>query len=66
MTIGISIRDLLYIGINIKHFIKQMNQHKNNMIVDNLNFIDNQSFSFIKDNIKAAAYLYYLKNSNIY
>ena len=66
VTIGISLLDLLYINVNINEFIKSLNKNGNNIICNDLNFIDKNSFSLIKDNIKAAAYLNYLKNSNIY
>ena len=64
-TIGISLNDLSYIGINTKLFINELST-SNNILCDNLNFIDNESFLLIKDNIKIAAYLNYLKNSDIY
>lgn len=66
ITLGISLKDLFYIGINIKSFIKSLNINNNNIICDNLNFIDTESLPLIKDNIKVAAYLNYLKNSDIY
>ena len=66
ITIGVSLTDLRYIGINTKDFIQMLNANQNNLLVDNLNFIDQESFVLLKDNVKSAAYLYYLKNSDIY
>lgn len=66
ITLGISLKDLYYIGINIKDFIDNLNTNKNNIICENINFIDEESFFFIKDNIKSVAYLNYLKNNDIY
>lgn len=66
LTIGVSLTDLRYIGMNIKEFIQMLNINQNNLIVDNLNFISQESFILLKDNVKSAAYLYYLKNSDIY
>lgn len=66
VTIGISLNDLSYIGININDFIKSLNRNNNNVIYNNLKFIDENSLWLIKENIKAAAYLNYLKNSDIY
>lgn len=66
ITIGISLADISYIGMNTTLFIKSLNKNDNNIICDNLSFIDNESFYLIRDNIKVVAYLYYLKNSDIY
>ena len=66
VTIGLSLVDLKYVGIKIKSFISMMNIEGNNYIVNNLNFLSQESFALIKDNVKVAAYLYYLKNSTIY
>jgi hypothetical protein len=66
MTIGLSLTDLKYVGIKIKSFISMLNIDGNNAIINNLDFITEQSLTLIKDNIKVAAYLYYLKNSSIY
>lgn len=66
ITIGISLKDLSYIGINIKDFIKSLNKNNNNVIFDNLNFIDDKSFNIVRDNVKISAYLYYLKHHDIY
>lgn len=65
ITIGISLRDLFYIGINIKNFIIDLNKN-NNIIINNIDFIDNDALFLIKDNTKSIAYLNYLKNSDIY
>lgn len=66
MTLGVSLKDIEYIGINVKEFIKVLNKNDNNIVTDNLNFISEEAFQLIKDNIKIAPYLYYLKNSDIY
>jgi hypothetical protein len=66
MTIGVSLIDLSYIGINVKNFLESFNENCNNIITDNLNYIDSESFILIKDNTKVVAYLNYLKNSDIY
>jgi hypothetical protein len=66
ITLGISLRDLFYVGVDAKSFVKLLNVNGNNIITDNLNFLDNQSLGLLKDNIKVAAYLNYLKNSDIY
>lgn len=66
ITLGISLLDLRYVGIDILKFINLLNTFNNNSIVDNLNFISQESLILIKDNIKAVAYLNYLKNSDIY
>lgn len=66
LTLGISLQDLRYAQIDISDFISSLNQHNNNIIIDNLNFITGESLSLIKDNVKAIAYLNYLKNSDIY
>lgn len=65
LTLGISLRDLEYIGISNKEFISKISK-THNIMCDNLNCIDVQSFSLIKDNIKVIAYLNYLKYSDIY
>lgn len=65
-TIGVSLKDLSYIGVNVKDFIQSLNENNNNFLCDNLKCIDNESFLLIKDNIKVIAYLNYLKNSDIY
>lgn len=66
MTIGLSLTDLKYIGIKIKSFLSMLNIGGNNFIVNNLDFLSNDSLILLKDNIKVAAYLNYLKNSDIY
>lgn len=66
MTIGISLMDLRYAGVKIKSFISMLNIDGNNFITNSLDFIDENSFILLKDNIKVAAYLNYLKNSSIY
>lgn len=66
LTLGISLQDLRYAQIDISNFISSLNQYNNNLIIDNLNFITGESLSLIKDNVKAIAYLNYLKNSDIY
>ena len=63
ITLGISIVDLNYIGINIKNFISSLNKNNNNIITDNLSFLDSFSLKFIKDNIKSVPFLVYLRNS---
>lgn len=65
ITIGVSLTDLAYIGINTKEFISNLNT-KDNIMCDNLKCIDTDSFSLIKDNVKVIAYLNYLKNIDIY
>ena len=66
LTLGVSLQDLKYIGIDILTFVKEINLNNNNIIVDNLNFITQASFPLIKDNAKVLAYLNYLKNPDIY
>jgi hypothetical protein len=66
VTIGISLNDLLYVGIDVKKFISSLNENSNNIMCDNLKCIDTESYSLIKDNVKVIAYLNYLKNSDIY
>lgn len=66
ITIGISLVDLSYIGINIKDFILTLNKYNNNIICENLKCITSDSYSLIKDNTKIIAYLNYLRNSDIY
>lgn len=66
ITIGISLKDLSYIGINVNDFISSINLNKNNIICNNINDIGNKSLFLIKDNIKIIPYLNYLKNSDIY
>lgn len=66
ITLGISLKDLNYIGINSKDFINSLLNQNNNIICDNLKCIDNNSFNLIKDNVKIIAYLNYLKNADIY
>lgn len=65
-TFGVSLKDLNFIGIKTKCFIDKLNVNNNNIITDNLNFIDNQSLHLIKDNIKIVPFLNYLKNEDIY
>lgn len=65
-TIGISLIDLAYIGINIKQFITSLTLNNNNIICDNMKCIDSDSYALIKDNIKIIAYLNYLRNYDIY
>jgi hypothetical protein len=65
-TIGVSLNDLFYIGINTKDFILSLNKNNNNIVCEGLKCIDNESFLLIKDNVKVIAYLNYLKNSDIY
>lgn len=65
-TIGVSLKDISYIGIEISTFIQSLNKNNNNILCDNLKFIDNESFPLIKDNVKVIAYLNYLKNADIY
>lgn len=65
-TIGISLIDLAYIGINIKQFITSLTLNNNNIICENMKCIDSDSYTLIKDNIKIIAYLNYLRNYDIY
>jgi hypothetical protein len=65
-TIGISLTDLEYIGINTADFIRTLTLNNNNIICDNLKCVDSNSFNLIKDNTKIIAYLNYLRNSDIY
>ena len=65
ITIGVSLKDLFYIGINPKFLIDIFN--KNNVIIcNNIKDIGDDSFFLVKDNIKIIAYLNYLKNKDIY
>lgn len=66
VTLGLSLNDLQYIGINPKEFISQLNVNNNNLIINNLDFIDEKSFFLLKDNVKIAPFLNYLKNCDIY
>ena len=61
ITLGISLVDLRYAGINVKEFIVSLNC-PDNIFCDNFKCIDSNSFSLIKDNIKNIAYLNYLRN----
>lgn len=65
-TIGISLTDLEYIGINTADFIRTLTLNNNNIICDNLKCVDSNSYNLIKDNTKIIAYLNYLRNSDIY
>jgi hypothetical protein len=65
-TIGISLTDLEYIGINTEDFIRILTKDNNNIICDNLKCIDANSYNLIKDNTKIIPYLNYLRNSDIY
>lgn len=65
-TIGISLTDLEYIGINTEDFIRILTKNNNNIICDNLKCIDANSYNLIKDNTKIIPYLNYLRNSDIY
>jgi hypothetical protein len=65
-TIGVSLTDLRYIGINTDEFIRNLTTNTNNIICDNLKCIDSNSFELVKDNTKIIPYLNYLKNSDIY
>jgi len=66
MTFGISLNDLKYIGYNVYDFISKLKFNDDNLVTDNFKFLDNESFPLIKDNIKCVAYLFYLKNTDIY
>ena len=46
VTLGLSLNDLQYIGINPKEFISQLNVNNNNLIINNLDFIDEKSFFY--------------------
>jgi hypothetical protein len=65
-TIGVSLTDLEYIGINTADFIRTLTLNNNNIICDNLKCVDSNSYNLIKDNAKIIAYLNYLRNSDIY
>ena len=65
-TLGVSLQDLKYIGIDIQIFLKEINKNNNNNIADSLKFITQSSFPLIKDNTKVLPYLNYLKNFDIY
>lgn len=65
-TIGVSLTDLEYIGINTADFIRTLTLNNNNIICDNLKCVDSNSYNLIKDNTKIIAYLNYLRNSDIY
>lgn len=62
ITLGLSLMDLEYCGINSKDFITRLG-NTDKIICSNLNCVDIQSLSLIKDNVKVVAYLNYLKNS---
>lgn len=66
ITIGVSLVDLAYAGINPKDFILTLNKYNNNIICENLKCINSDSYTLIKDNTKIIAYLNYLRNSDIY
>lgn len=66
MTIGLSLMDLQYVGINTKHFLSMLDVDGTNFFISNFDFIGENALILIKDNIKAVPYLNYLKNSNIY
>lgn len=66
ITFGVSLCDIRYIGIDEDSFISSLNRMGNNHIVKDMSFIDEKSLPFIKDNVKAVAYLSYLKFSDIY
>lgn len=63
MTFGISLVDLHYVGIYPKDFIKTVSCDGKNFMTGNLNFLSQDSFNLLKDNVKSAAYLYFLRNS---
>lgn len=65
ITIGVSLKDLFYIGINPKFLIDIFNEN-NVIICNNIKDIGDDSFFLVKDNIKIIAYLNYLKNKDIY
>lgn len=65
ITIGVSLKDLFYIGINPKFLIDIFNEN-NIIICNNIKDIGDDSFFLVKDNIKIVAYLNYLKNKDIY
>jgi hypothetical protein len=66
MTIGISLVDLAYIGIDVNNFISILNSNNNNIVYTKLKSGDYESYSLVKDNIKIIAYLNYLRNMDIY
>lgn len=66
ITIGVSLVDLAYAGINPKDFILTLNKYNNNIICENLKCINSDSYTLIKDNTKIIAYLNYLRNGDIY
>ena len=65
-TIGISLTDLEYIGINTEAFIQSLMVNNNNLICNNLKCVDYNSYNLIKDNTKIIPYLNYLRNYDIY
>lgn len=62
VTIGISLNDLNYIGIEPQFFIKKISSNQETIICSNLQCIDQDSYFLIKDNTKIIAYLNYLQN----
>lgn len=62
VTIGISLNDLNYIGIEPQFFIKKISSNPETIICSNLQCIDQDSYFLIKDNTKIIAYLNYLQN----
>lgn len=66
ITIGVSLKDLNYIRVDVDSFIKDISSEGNKIISNNVNDIGTDSFPIIKDNIKIFPYLNYLKNRDIY
>jgi hypothetical protein len=65
ITIGVSLKDVKYVGINIKFFIEKLTSG-NKIISNNINDIGEDAFFIVKDNVKFVPYLNYLKNKDIY
>jgi hypothetical protein len=65
MTIGVSLRDMSYLGINVRDFIGNIKNEKH-LVSNNVDDIGKDSLFIIKDNIKIMPYLNYLKNKDIY
>lgn len=66
MTIGVSLKDMSYIGINTKDFIENIKSQNKHIISNNIDDIGKDSFFIVKDNVKIIPYLNYLKNADIY
>ena len=51
MTIGLSLMDLQYVGINTKHFLSMLDVDGTNFFISNFDFIGENALILIKDNI---------------